>query len=281
MKAPDPMRQDGAGAAEQPIGEQPEGDQGLSLSQLKPDQQGQQDGPDGQRGHDQRASPAPERPFRNPVHQQAEAGARQQESDQVEPARILLPLSRQEQDAEDHGGDPDRHVDVEHPAPGQVGNEQTANHGTQRRRQRGRHDHDAGGAHPLGRRKRPVQHGHAHRHHQPAAGALDDPEEDQLAEAAGRPAQGGCPGEQHDRDQQHPPAAETVAQPPGRRNENRQADQIGDGHGGHGVGPDVELAPDRRQGHVDDRHVHDVHEHRRHEDRADGHLLVDAFTQHG
>ena len=36
------------------------------------------------------------------------------------------------------------------------------------------------------------------RHHHPAACSLHDPEQDQLAEAPGRPAQGRRPGEEHD-----------------------------------------------------------------------------------
>ena len=76
--------------------------------------------------------------------------------------------------------------------------------------------------------KRPVQHRHPDRHHQSAAGSLHDPEQHELSEALGRPAQGRRAGEDHDGDQQHPPAAEAVAQPARGRYEHGQADQVGD-----------------------------------------------------
>ena len=53
--------------------------------------------------------------------------------------------------------------------------------------------------------------------------------------------------------EQDPLAAETVAEPAGGRDEDRQADQEGDGDAVDGRGAHPEVAADSRQGDVDDR----------------------------
>ena len=63
----------------------------------QPDQPSQQGGADGDGGHHQRAAPAPERSLRNAVHEQAETGARQQETDEVEAGPDSPGAGRQEQ----------------------------------------------------------------------------------------------------------------------------------------------------------------------------------------
>ena len=73
------------------------------------------------------------------------------------------------------------------------------------------------------RREGPEQHGLPDRDDQPAADALDDPEDDQLGQRAGQAAQRGGPGEQHQSGQEGTPGAEPVADPPRRRDHTASA----------------------------------------------------------
>jgi len=97
------------------------------------------------------------------VYQQPEAEPGQQEASQVEAAGPVLGRLVQEDRAEGERGRADRQVDVEHPAPGQLGDEQPAEDRAERGRQRGGDGEDGRGPDPLVRRERAVQHRHPDR----------------------------------------------------------------------------------------------------------------------
>jgi hypothetical protein len=105
---------------------------------------------------------------------------------------------RDEDEAEDEQGHPDRDVDQEDPAPGPVGDEQAAQHGADDAADR----EDAG---EQAERAVPVwaEHlGHdagGRRHERPAADRLDEPQRDEQVDVAGQAAAQGGGGEQHDR----------------------------------------------------------------------------------
>ena len=186
----------------------------------------------------------------------------------------------EEERPERHRQDPDRQVDEEDPPPAEVGDQEPAEHRSDRRRQGGRHREDAGGADALGRWEDPVEHRHADRRHHPATGALDDPEHDELGDVLRQPTEHRSEGEDDDGDEQHPFAAEAVAQPPRGGDEDGQAHQVGDDDAVDGRRRNVEVTPDRGQSHVHDGDVHDVHEHRRHEDDTDHDLLIESWYSH-
>ena len=234
----------------------------------------QQHGPRGYRRQHLGIVPAQVGPFRDAVHQQPEAEPGQHEAGQVEAARLRLRRLVQEDRAEREGRDADRHVDVEHPPPRQLGDEQAAEHRPEGGRQRGGDGEDGRGPDALVGREHPVEHRHPDRGEHAAGGALEDPERDQLGQARGHAAQRGGPGEQRDGGEQDPLAAVPVAEPAGRRDEHGQADQERDGDPVHGGGAHPEVAADGRQRDVDDRHVHDAHEHGGDEDDADRCLLA-------
>jgi hypothetical protein len=116
----------------------------------------QQHGTGGDRRLDPRVVPAQVGSFRDAVHQQPEAEPGEQEAGQVEAAGLRLGRLAQEDRAEGERGRADRQVDVEHPAPGQLGDEQPAEDRAQRGRKRGGHGEDRRGLDPLVRREHPV-----------------------------------------------------------------------------------------------------------------------------
>ena len=261
--------------AEQAVPQQPQVHDGRVRPQLDGHHGGQQHGPGGDRRQDLRVMPAQVGSLGNAVHQQPEAEPGEQETGQVEAARLVLGGLAQEDRAEGERGRSDRQVDVEHPAPGQLGDEQTAEDRTERGRKRGGHGEYRRGLDPLVRREHAVQHRHPDRGEHAAAGALQDPERDQLVEAGRQPAQRRSSGKQRDRGQQNPLAAVPVTEPAGRRDGDRQAHQEGDDDAVHGGRAHPEVTADGRQRDVDDRRVQDGHEHRGDEDDADRYLLAD------
>ena len=172
------------------------------------------------------------------------------------------------------------HVDEEHPAPGEVGDQEAAQHRSDRGGHGGAEGEDAGRPHPLGRREDPVEHGHPDGGHHAAARTLDDAEQHQLGHVLGHAAQRRADGEDDDGGQEDPLATEAVSQPARRRDEDGQAHQVGDHDTVDSGGGDVEVAADGGERDVHDRDVHDVHEHRRHEHDADGDLLIHARDGH-
>ena len=168
-----------------------------------------------------------------------------------------------------HGADRDRDVEVEDRPPADVLGEEAAEHRPDRQRQR----RDAGpGAHRLAAlvggegigddRERP-------RHHQRRADALDDAADDQRGlvrgEAGGRRGE----GEDDHAGEEHPPAAEDVAEPPAGRQQHGEGERVAVDRPlqARDRGPQVLL--DRGQGDVHDRVVEHDHE-QREAHRAEG-----------
>ena len=274
------QRDHSCAAAEQAVLEQADVDQRLRVAVLDRDQRRQHQRPAVMDPTTNGLAPRLERAFRDPVHQKGQATGGEHETRDVKGPGPGGFVAAQEEQAEHPGRHTDRDVDEEHPPPRQLGHEQAAEDRPESRRHRGGDDEDAGCPDPLGRGERPEQQGHANRHHEPAAEALDDAEGDELAETLSAAAEGGRAREHDYGDEKHAPGPEPVAQPARRGNEDRQAHQVTDGDGVDGVGPYVELASDGRQGHVDDRHVHDVHEHGGDEDDAYCDLLVESGAEH-
>ena len=129
-------------------------------------------------------------------------------------------------DAEDERRDTDRHVDVEHPPPGHVGDEQTAEH---RARAPARTRSGRSGsarrapARPAGRcgTASPSRPASACRRRRPAGCGRST----SWVEALRQAAQRGCAREDDDRNQQHPLHPEPVTEPTRGGDEHRQADQ--------------------------------------------------------
>jgi hypothetical protein len=94
-----------------------------------------------------------------------------------------------------------------------------------------------------------------------------------------RSTQGRCPGEQYEREQEDRLGPEPVTEPSGCGDDHRQADEKADDDAVDMVGPDVKLAGQRGQRHVDDGAVHDGHEHCHDEDNADRDLGIQAGRQ--
>ena len=172
------------------------------------------------------------------------------------------------------------HVDEEDPAPREVGDQEPAEHRPHGGGHGGPEGEDAGRPHPLGRREDPVEHGHADRGHHAAARTLNDPEDDELRVVLGQAAERRAHREDDDGGEQDALAAESVAQPARRRDEDGQAHQVGDDDAVDGRGRDVEVAADGGQRDVHDGDVHDVHEHGGDEHDADDDLLIHAGDSH-
>ena len=201
-------------------------------------------------------------PSETPYMSEAEAGPAEDETRDVEAAGVVgRPCARGQRAPKMIGGDAEREVDEEDPAPGEVGHQEAAEHRSEGRRQRGRDGQDAGGPNPLGRGEDPEEHGHADRRQHAAACALEDPEDDELGHVLCQAAEHRPHGEDDDGDHEDPLPSEAVAQPARRRDEDGQADQVGDDDPVDRGRGDVEVTTDGGQGHVHDRDVHDVHEH--------------------
>ena len=74
------------------------------------------------------ARPSLERTLRYAVHGESETAAREQEAPQVESTGLGLRVIVQEEQPEQEGGSSDRDVHVEDPAPGEVRDEESAEH---------------------------------------------------------------------------------------------------------------------------------------------------------
>ena len=225
--------------------------------------------------------PRLERSFGDPVHQEPQSDAAEHETGDVEASGVDGVDLLQDERAEDDRHDADGHVDEEHPAPREVGDQKA----TEDRSHSGGHGcaegQDAGRPHPFGRREDPVEHCHPDGRHHAAARPLHHTEDHQLRHVLRHATERRADRENDDGCQQNPFAAETVSQPSGRGNEDGQAHQVGDHDTIDGGRGDVEIAPDGGERDIHDRDVHDVHEHRRHEHDADCDLLIHADDGHG
>ena len=74
-----------------------------------------------------------------PEHQAGQRDAAEQQAEAVEPAARRLPYVLDEQADQHDAEDADRHVDVEDPAPGELGNDKAANRRAEYRAEQRRH----------------------------------------------------------------------------------------------------------------------------------------------
>ncbi len=221
---------------EEAVAQEPQVEQRLADIQLDDHQDSDEQGPGDSRPCDERGGPAVGGTLADGVHEEREACPGQHEAREVEAARLGLPVLPQEQETKDKGEDPDGEVRVEDPAPRQLGDEDAAQHRTERRGQGGGDDQDAGCPDPLLGGKGAVQHRHADRGEHSAAHTLEDAVDDELGQVVGLPAQHGGRGEDGDGRQQDALRAEAVAQPPRCRNEDRQAHEEARHHHVHARG---------------------------------------------
>jgi hypothetical protein len=179
----------------------------------------------------------------------------------------------------DHGerDQPDRDVDVEDPAPGEVVDEEAA----EQRPDHGRDAEDAAEealvAAALARRDDVADHGDRDHEQAAAAQSLDRPEEDQLGHVLADSAQRGADEEDHDRRLQYALSAVQVAQLPVEGSDDRRGEQIG-GDDPRELRDAAEVADDRRERGRDDRLVErseKQHQQQRPEDQTHPRLLGD------
>ena len=95
--------------------------------------------------------------------------------------------------------------------PGELLDQQSADHWSGGRPQDRDEHQDARDVDPLVRREGAIEHGHADRRQDAAADALQGTEEDQLIERAGQSAGGRGKREDGERDQEHALRAEAIA----------------------------------------------------------------------
>ena len=183
-------------------------------------------------------------------------------------------MLEQEEESDSEGDEPDRDVDVERPAPGEVLDEEPAEDGTGGWAKDGGEHEDAADGDALLGWESAVEHGHADGCEQAATSPLQHPEGDQLLKAASLSAEGRRADEEGKCDEEDAFGAEAIAQPTRRRDEDRQADEIGDNNRLGHHGRDVKLASQCDEGYIDDRRVERVHEHRGDIDGSDDVTLV-------
>ncbi len=266
----------GAARAEQPVLEQPHIHDRSGPPQLDDHQQAQQHHPGDNAAEHFGRRPSMTGSRRNPVHRQPEPGRGEQEAGGIESARLAAGVPAEKQGAEYRDADAHRNVDIEDQAPGQVGHQKAAEHGAERRCESRRKGEHGGETDTSLRPEGAQQHGHADRREHAAARPLQHPEQDELAEARGHPTQRRRDREDRDGRQQRPLAAEPVAEPPRCRNEDSQADQVGDRHHVDRRGLDRKGPADGREGHIDDGGVHRAEENGGNVDDSDRRLLADG-----
>ena len=167
-------------------------------------------------------------------------------------------------------GDPDRQVDEEDPAPGDVVDEIAAEDRAQDRAEQHRdaddahHAADAAGAGGAGEDR------HAERHQHAAAEPLEDAEADQRLRRPGDAREQRAGQEEGDREQVQALGAEAVGGPAGERDHGRQRERVaGDDPLDRREGG-VEVTRQRGDRDVDDRGVEDRHHGAEHHDGGDG-----------
>jgi hypothetical protein len=180
---------------------------------------------------------------------------------------MILDVGEHEREADN----PNRDVEKEDQPPRCKGGDEAAERRTQYRR------HEAGRRDVL---HQPDQialvaaahhHQPAHRHHHRAADALQHARRDEREERVREAAQHRRTGEHDDRERKHRARAEPVGEPPARRNEHGERDQVRRHADAHVDRILVEGARHRRQRRRDDRAVEHLHEHRAPDDQRDEH----------
>jgi hypothetical protein len=177
--------------------------------------------------------------------------------------------------SEDHGDyhqreHPDRDVDVEDPAPGEVVDEEPAEERSDHRRDAEDRSEEALVAAAVARRDDVADDREGHHEETAAAEPLQRAERDQLRHVLADPAQRRANQEDHDRALQDELAAEEVAELPVDRPDHRRSQQVGRDDPRE-LRDAAEVADDRRQRRGDDRLVErreQQHEQQRAEDQA-------------
>ena len=173
-------------------------------------------------------------------------------------------------DGQDHGGQPDRQVDPEHPAPVDL-YQAAADHRAERRAQGAQGRPGAQGLRPGGRRDGGQHERQGRGHHHPGAGRLDDPGRDQRGHARRQPAQQRPEAERGQPGDQRPAPPDPVGPPARGHQHRREHDRVGVEHPGQRTQAGARvLLGDGREGQVDDEQVQARHEHgqRKHADHG-------------
>ena len=148
-------------------------------------------------------------------------------------------------------------VDPEDPVPAQTADNQAADdgteHGADERRQGGQ------GHRPAERAPAGCLHDEVleDRQHQSGTGALQDSKGDQAVHVPGQAAEDGARQEQPKRGEPQALATEAPHRPATDRDDHGKGQQEGRHHPLDGGDRDLQVAADRREGHVDDREVQD------------------------
>ena len=171
--------------------------------------------------------PALLRPFRQRVEHERQARRRtgRTRAGRTRPA-VPSRCSRRNSAPITKPNDADRQVDVEDPAPRDVGDEPTADDRPERGREHGRDDQHRRRLGPLQRRERAEQHRGADRRQHAAADALQHAERDELVQAVRLPAERRREREHREREEEHLLRADPVADPARRRDPDRERQQI-------------------------------------------------------
>ena len=172
---------------EEAVLQQPHVEHRVQAPELVPRQPREQSDARDARHEHPRGIPAMAGPLAQRVHHPGQAEACEQEATDVEAIAGLGTALAEEQGAEDHGGETNRHIDEEDPPPGRLIDQQAADdrahHGSQHRR----NHENARCADALLRRERAKQHRQPDRQQHAAADALQNAEADELSRLVERP----------------------------------------------------------------------------------------------
>ena len=166
-------------------------------------------------------------------------------------------------------GDPDRQVDEEDPAPGEVVDEPAAEDRAEDRPEQHRHADDRHHAADAVRAGGLREDRHAERHQHAAAEALQDAEGDQRARPPGEAGEHRAADEEGDRDHVQALGAEAVGGPAGERDHGGERQRVA---GRRPTGSSTATCRTRARAcdrDVDDGHVEDRHDRAEHDDRGD------------
>ena len=202
------------------------------------------------------------------VEDQGQPGGDGEQSHDVEP--VALPGGndrRHRAPCQDDRRQADGDVDVEDPAPAEVGDDEAAHH---RAEGGDHHGGKAGDGHHPPQPSGPGrlhQDGDEERHHDPGGGALDHAKHDQAGPCSRRPPTGPSPTTKSTRESD-PEALrpQALSCPAGDRHGNRHGQEVA-GHGPLGDGDRcVQVATQSGQGHVDDGAIEEGRYPAQHED---------------
>ena len=202
-------------------------------------------------------------------HRGGDADRGEHEAAKIEALRAFHPnvvdVARHQQDPEQ----PDRQVDPEYPAPGEIGDEESADRRTDDRSEQSGHRQIGHRPHEIGLVGGAEQDQPADRHHHRAADPLEDSCRHQLEEGVADAAADRAQGEDGDRRPEQGPRADAVGEPAADRDEDREAEEIG---ADREIEPQRALAQrqgDGRQGGGEHRRIQVLHEQGAGDDQRD------------